>query len=70
MEKIKALSTGFLFSLIALMASSQNPDYVDPGNVRGDEDTTYLWENPEYYIPVVIVIIVLVAIGIMRRKKS
>lgn len=70
MDKIKVITTGVLFSLFDLAASSQNPDYVDPGNMRGDEGTAYLWENSEYYIPVLVVVIVLVAFRIRRKKKN
>lgn len=70
MKRFTSVCTVIILTLFTLSGYSQNPDYVDPGNVRGDEGTAYLWENPNYYIPVMVVVILVVAIGIMRRRKN
>jgi hypothetical protein len=70
MDKLKAIFTSASFSLLTLSCFSQNPNHIDPGNVRGDEGTTYLWGNPTYYIPVLAIAVLLVAFGIYRRTKK
>jgi hypothetical protein len=66
-------SISYTLTLLFFLATSrifgQNPEYVDPGNVRGDEDTIELWERPEVYVPVVIIVVLLVAFGWLRSKK-
>jgi len=70
MDKIKSIFATLFFTLVSIQSFSQNPDYVDPGNVRGDEGTVYLWENPTFYIPVLVVVIFVVALALIRKKRS
>jgi len=69
MERIRKIGVSILLTFLALSGIAQNPEYVDPGNVRGDEGTTYLWENPTYYVPVLVVVVLVVALGLFRRSR-
>jgi len=51
--------------LIPLL-SAQTPTHIDPG--QGDE-SIYLWENPLYLIPIVVVIALLILFAWIRKKK-
>jgi len=46
--------------------SAQTPTHVDPG--QGD-DTIYLWENPLYLVPIVILIALLILFAWIKKKK-
>jgi hypothetical protein len=70
MKKLKYSLIAFLFTMTAVVGSSQIPDNVDPGNARGDEGTIQLWENPSIYIPFLIVVAVIIGVVIYRSKKG
>jgi hypothetical protein len=61
------LSIPILF--FAASASAQQPDELDPGNVRGDEGTVDLWEQPEVYVPVLVIVVLLVAFAWLKKKR-
>lgn len=50
--------------------TAQIPSNVDPGNPRGDEGTTYFWDQPEVYIPALIAVAVLMVIFWVGRKRK
>ncbi|MGB6037943.1 MAG: hypothetical protein WBG42_16830 [Cryomorphaceae bacterium] len=52
--------------MIPKLLSAQTPTHIDPG--QGDE-SIYLWENPLYLIPVVILIALLILFAWIRKKK-
>jgi hypothetical protein len=65
------LSTMALLGATTLFA--QNPEYVDPGNVRdrNQDDSVYLWDHPEVFIPLVIVVVLIIAfIWLRTRNRS
>jgi hypothetical protein len=67
MEKISLVLASVFLSAVSI---AQNPEYVDPGNSRGDEDTLYLWENPTYYVPVLVIIVLLVGFAVIKRTRK
>jgi len=70
MEKIRLFLIAFALSFTSHPLVAQNPDFVDPGNARGDESTKYLWENPEYYIPVLVIVVLIVSYGIFKKSRK
>lgn len=44
----------------------QAPTHIDPG--QGDE-SIYLWENPYYIIPIVLIIALLILFAWIRKKR-
>jgi len=65
-KTIFSLTSIFLTPLILF---SQVPDEVDPGNARGDEGTVDLWEQPEVYVPVLVIVVLLITFSWLRRKN-
>lgn len=70
MKKIIGFCTAVLLTLTTITGFSQNPENIDPGNVRGDEGTVYLWENPTYYIPVLVIVVLLVGLFALKKSKK
>lgn len=70
MEKTSFILFGSFLALFPQLTVAQNPEYVDPGNVRGDEDTLYLWEDPTYYVPFLIVVVLIIAFFLFRKKRK
>lgn len=70
MKRLKAIGTSFLLAVLTLSGIAQNPDFVDPGNVRGDEGTVSLWENPTYYVPVLVVVVLVASFWFIRKRKK
>jgi len=65
-KTIFSLTSIFLTPLILF---SQVPDEVDPGNARDDEGTVDLWEQPEVYVPVLVIVVLLITFSWLRRKN-
>lgn len=55
--------------LIATRLSAQIPDNIDPGNPRGEDGTTYFWEQPQLYVPAIIAIVIVMVILWYGRKR-
>jgi len=53
-------------NMMTTALSAQTPTHIDPG--QGDE-SIYLWENPAYIIPIVVVIALLILFAWIRKKK-
>jgi hypothetical protein len=71
MEKIRIFSVGFMLSFLPSVIHGQIPYGVDPGNARGEEGTLYLWEKPEIYVPVLLVVgIALIIFGYQKKKRK
>jgi hypothetical protein len=52
--------------MIPTSLNAQTPTHIDTGQ---GEDSIYLWENPLYLIPVIILIALLILFVWIRKKK-
>lgn len=71
MRKLHLIISQFTFAamliiLNAISLQAQIPQNIDPGQ---EPDPPSLWENPEYIIPVVVILVFIVGIGLWRRSK-
>lgn len=53
--------------MIPTLLSAQTPTHVDPG--AGDQ-SIYLWDNPTYLIPIVLLIAAVILFFWTRKKKE
>jgi hypothetical protein len=53
--------------MIPTILNAQTPTHIDPG--QGDQ-SIYLWDNPTYLIPIVLLLAAIILFVWIRKKKG